>query len=112
MSKDLAVTVTAYVNAEECPSVGVMLEQVGGTGITSVATHVDGAEPRRLSDGNWQTTVTFPDLPLHSGVYVVSAYLFDSQGIVVYDEWLHCTQFTYASPARLPGLVSLPHHWS
>jgi lipopolysaccharide transport system ATP-binding protein len=43
---------------------------------------------------------------------VVSAYLFDSQGIVVYDEWLHYARFVYASPARLPGLVSLAHHWS
>jgi lipopolysaccharide transport system ATP-binding protein len=89
-----------------------MLEQVGGVGITSVATHVDGALTRRLEDGQWRAVVTFPELPLHSGEYVVSAYLFDAQGILVYDEWHQHARFLYVSPARLPGLVSLRHHWS
>jgi lipopolysaccharide transport system ATP-binding protein len=43
---------------------------------------------------------------------VVSAYLFDAQGILVYDEWFKYARFLYASPARLPGLVSLRHRWS
>jgi lipopolysaccharide transport system ATP-binding protein len=109
---DLRVEVEARVSGDERPNIGVMLEQVGGVGITSVATHVDGATPKLGADGLWRATVTFPELPLHSGEYVVSAYLFDSQGIVVYDEWLHYARFVYASPARLPGLVSLAHRWS
>jgi len=108
----LEVTVVAETAGGEHPHIAVMLEQVGGVGITSVATHVDGTRPNRLSDGRWQATVTFPDLPLHSGEYVVSAYLFDAQGILVYDEWYQHSRFLYASPARLPGLVSLPHRWS
>jgi len=106
------VTVLAQVAGDEEPNVAVMLEQVGGVGITSVATHVDGAHAVRLPDGNWRATVTFPELPLHSGEYVVSAYLFDAQGILVYDEWFKYARFLYASPARLPGLVSLRHRWS
>jgi lipopolysaccharide transport system ATP-binding protein len=108
----LEVTVIAETAGDEQPNVAVMLEQVGGVGITSVATHVDGAQARRLPDGAWRATVTFPDLPLHSGEYVVSAYLFDGQGIIVYDEWFQHARFLYASPTRLPGLVSLRHHWS
>ena len=108
----LEVTVLAQVAGDEEPNVAVMLEQVGGVGITSVATHVDGAHAVRLPDGNWRATVTFPELPLHSGEYVVSAYLFDAQGILVYDEWFKYARFLYASPARLPGLVSLRHRWS
>jgi lipopolysaccharide transport system ATP-binding protein len=109
---DLRIEVVALVTSDERPNIGVMLEQVGGVGITSVATHVDGALPKLGADGLWRAVVTFPELPLHSGEYVVSAYLFDSQGIVVYDEWLHYKRFVHASPARLPGLVSLRHHWS
>jgi len=108
----LEVSVVAHVAGDEQPNFAVMLEQVGGVGITSVATHVDGTCASRRPDGMWQVTVTFPDLPLHSGEYVVSAYLFDAHGILVYDEWLQYARFLYASPARLPGLVSLKHHWS
>ena len=108
----LEVSVVAQAAGEEEPNVAVMLEQVGGVGITSVATHVDGAHAVRQPDGTWRATVTFPELPLHSGEYVVSAYLFDAQGILVYDEWFKYAKFLYASPARLPGLVSLRHHWS
>lgn len=109
---DLAVTVTAYVNADEQPSIGVMLEQLNGVGITSVTTHADGAAPVRLADGRWRATVTFPDLPLHTGDYVVSAYLFDSRGIVVYEEWQDCVRFRFVYPTKTPGLVRLPHRWS
>ncbi len=109
---DLVVTVEAAVAGDEAPSIGVMLQLVGGVGVTSVATHVDGATARRDASGRWRATVTFPDIPLRSGEYVVSAYLFDSQGIVVYDEWLHYIHFMFAAPARLPGLVSLRHDWS
>lgn len=108
----LEVSVVARLAGDEQPQVAVMLEQVGGVGITSVATHVDGARPVRQPDGTWRATVTFPELPLHSGEYVVSAYLFDHKGVIVYDEWFKYARFLYASPARLPGLVSLRHHWS
>ncbi len=111
-SRDLAVTVTARVQGGEQPSIGVMLEQVNGVGITSVTTHADGVAPVRLEDGRWCATVTFPDLPLHSGDYVVSAYLFDSNGIVVYDEWHDCAYFRFVYPTMTPGLVRLPHRWS
>jgi lipopolysaccharide transport system ATP-binding protein len=111
-SRDLVVTVTARMYADEEPSIAVMLEQTHGVGITSVATHVDGVSPRRITQDTWRATVTFPDLPLHSSDYVVSAYLFDGQGLVIYDEWMHHVEFKLVAPSLLPGLVHLPHHWS
>jgi lipopolysaccharide transport system ATP-binding protein len=111
-SNDLVVTVTSRMFDDEQPSMAVMLEQSHGVGITAVATHVDGATPHRLADGLWRTTVTFDNLPLHSSDYVVSAYLFDSRGLVVYDEWMKYIEFRWVAPSRLPGLVHLPHHWS
>ena len=60
---------------------------------------------------DWQAVLTFPDLPLHSGEYVVSAYLFDSAGVVVYDEWYQYLHFRFVNPRLTPGLVRLPHFW-
>jgi lipopolysaccharide transport system ATP-binding protein len=111
-SADLHVTVTVRMHNDEVPAIAVMLEQSHGVGITSVATHVDGTTPTRIGPRQWRTSVTFPALPLHSSDYVVSAYLFDTQGLVVYEEWLRCTEFKWIAPSRLPGLVHLPHHWS
>ena len=111
-SPDLVVTVRAKVDSNERPNIAVMLEQSRGVGITSVATHVDGFSPVKAADGLWTATVRFPDLPLHTGEYVVSAYLFDSHGIVVYDEWFKYLHFKLVSPSLLPGLVRLRHDWS
>ena len=113
---DLVIRVRAVSVSDETPSIGVMLEQFQGVGITSVATHAEGAKPIavKFKDGltTWQVTLTFSNLPLHSGHYSLSFYLFDSQGLVVYDEWKDYLQFQWVSPSLTPGLVRLPHHWS
>ncbi len=113
---DLVIKVRAITVSDETPSFGVMLEQFQGVGITSVATHAEGAAPVALhceADWTtWQVTLTFPQLPLHSGQYVLSFYLFDAQGLVVYDEWKDHLLFHWISPSLTPGLVRLPHHWS
>ncbi|MEO8117739.1 MAG: ABC transporter ATP-binding protein [Rhodoferax sp.] len=113
---DLVIQVRAVSVSDETPSIGVMLEQFQGVGITSVATHAEGAQLTALAckDGwtTWQVTLTFPDLPLHSGQYCLSFYLFDAQGLVVYDEWKDFIHFQWVSPSLTPGLVRLPHRWS
>lgn len=113
LGSDLSVTVRARTApGDPAPSIGVMLEQSHGVGITSLASHVEGAFPRPTADGAWEITLTFPDLPLHTGEYVVSAYLFDAKGLVVCDEWKNCATFTFVYPTQTPGLVRLPHFWS
>ena len=113
---DLIIRVRAVSVSNETPSIGVMLEQFQGVGITSVATHAEGVKPTavKFKDGltTWQVTLTFSNLPLHSGQYSLSFYLFDSQGLVVYDEWKDYIQFQWVSPSLTPGLVRLPHQWS
>lgn len=111
-SQDLVVTITARGRGDERPNIGFMIEQSKGVGITSLATHEDDAFPRQLPDGTWQTVLTFPDLPLHSGDYVISAFLFDETGLAVYDEWFQFLHLRFIFPKPLPGLVRLPHHWS
>ncbi|MDD2545128.1 MAG: ABC transporter ATP-binding protein [Burkholderiaceae bacterium] len=110
-AKDLVITVTAQGLGEECPHVGIMLEQAHGPGITTAGTLQDGVAPTPLGAGLWRARLRFTDLPLHSGEYVVSAYLFDRQGLVVYDQWLHCANFRHVDPRSTPGLLRLPHRW-
>ena len=114
--RDLVITVTANTHAQElAPSFGVMLEQAHGVGITSLATHAEGVAPTLLDSSKgrktWQVKLIFPDLPLHSGHYVLSFYLFDAAGLVVLDEWKDYIAFQWLSPSLTPGLVRLPHRW-
>lgn len=112
-SPHLRITVRARTSGGERPHLGVMLEQAGGgVGITTAGTHVDGAQPVLGPDGAWTATVTFTDLPLHTGQYSVSVYLFDAMGLVVYDEWKDCARFQHVLAQSTPGLVRLPHVWS
>lgn len=111
-SQDLVVTITARGRGDERLHIGFMIEQSKGVGITSLATHEEGLFPVRQPDGTWRSVLTFPDLPLHSGDYVISAFLFDETGLAVYDEWFQFQHFRFVFPKPLPGLVRLPHHWS
>ena len=109
---DLVVTIKVRGNGAERPNIGFMIEQNKGVGIACLATHEEAVEPVQLADGSWQSVLTFPDLPLHSGDYVVSAFLFDGSGLAVYDQWFQYSVFRFIYPKPLPGLVRLPHHWS
>ena len=110
--RDLVATITVRGRGAERPHIGFMIEQSHGVGITSLATHEDGAQPVQVAPGVWRSVLTFPDLPLHSGQYVVSAYLFDASGLVVYDQWYQFKHFRFVQPTLMPGLVKLPHHWA
>jgi len=96
----------------ERPNIGFMIEQERGVGITSLATHEEDAAPTEVEPGVWRSTLTFPDLPLHSGDYVISVFLFDETGLVTYDLWFQFKVIRIVSPTLMPGLVRLPHHWS
>ena len=111
LGADLIVTITVRGRERESPHIGFMIEQSQGVGITSLGTHEEGVAPRQVADGVWQTLLTFPKLPLHSGDYVISAYLFDTTGLVVYDEWLRFQHIRFVAPKLMPGLVQLPHQW-
>ena len=111
-SSDLVATITVRGHGDEQPNIGFMIEQSKGVGITSLATHEEGAVPSMVAPGIWKSVLSFPDLPLHSGQYVISAYLFDQSGLVVYDQWYQFMHFRFVMPTLMPGLVKLPHRWS
>lgn len=110
-SRDLVATITVRGHGREQPNIGFMIEQSRGVGITSLATHEENAKPTEIEPGVWRSVLTFPKLPLHSGQYVISAYLFDESGLVVYDQWYQFMHFRFVMPTLMPGLVKLPHHW-
>jgi len=112
ISRDLVVTVTAKVSGDEQPQFAIMLEQAKGAGVTVVGTMPDKFTPNKIGPNLWQVELVFDDIPLHSGDYVLSAYLFDASGLVVYDEWLHHQYFRIKRDYPFPGLVRLPYHWS
>ncbi|MDR0458650.1 MAG: Wzt carbohydrate-binding domain-containing protein, partial [Burkholderiaceae bacterium] len=114
-SRDLVATITVRGKGDERPHVGFMLEQDRGVGITSMTTREDGvtlAPVGAPQDHTWRVTLTFPDLPLHTGDYVVTVYLFDASGLVIYDQWFQFKAFRFVTPVLVPGLVRLPHRWS
>lgn len=109
---DLVLELRAHVPGDTPPSFGVMVEQLHGVGITAVTMHSQpGVQPVRQADGSWAMRLRFVDLPLCSGDYVVSAYLFDGSGLIVLDEWLRFLALRFVSAQPLPGLVHLPHVW-
>ena len=111
-AKDLTVTVTAIVPTGEQPNLAVMLERADKVCITAVGTHADGVSPVCLDRGEWRSTVTFPAFPLYSGEYVLSAFLFDNSGTLIYEQWLDCQRFMVVFPTLEVGLIRLPHLWS
>ena len=111
-SRDLVVTITVRGKGDERPNIGFMIEQDRGVGITSLATHEEGAAPVQVGERTWRSVLTFPDLPLHTGDYVISVFLFDATGLVTYDLWFKFKVFRFVAPALMPGLVRLPHTWS
>ena len=109
---DLGVTVFAEAPPGEAVHLAVMLERSDGVGICAVGTHADHTAPVCLPDGRWRASVRFPDIPLYSGEYMVSAYLFDAEGVNVYDEWSRCARFRHVFATLETGIVRLRHEWS
>jgi lipopolysaccharide transport system ATP-binding protein len=111
-SPHLEITLVARALGDEVPHLAIMLNRADGVGVMGVGTHLDGATPVSLGDGRWRSVLTFPDLPLYSGEYTLSAYLFDADGVLVYDEWPDCQRFLHVVETLEVGLVRLPHRWS
>lgn len=113
---NMRITLQASTPGGEAPSMGFMLEQFKGVGIMSLATHAEGVKPvvirQEAGHTEWSVSLTLTDLPLHSGTYALSFYLFDAQGLVVFDEWKNHIVFDWISPSLTPGLVRLPHVWA
>ncbi len=109
----LAVAVTAWLKEDQPPPhIGILLERSDGVWVYGVGTHMEGVAPEPLGEGLWRAILHFNEIPLLSGEYVLTAYLFDSTGLVVLEEWTRCQTFEVISATREVGLVRLDHHWA
>ncbi len=107
---DLVAQIVVRGVGDECPNIGFMIEQSKGVGITSIASHEEGAAPQRQPDGTWKSVLTSRRPALaQRRVREQSVYLFDASGLVVYDQWYQFLHFRFVAPTRMPGLVRLPH---
>ena len=112
-SNDLSITVQAYVPGSERPNIAVLLERADNVCISGLGTHGEGGvPPRMLEPGLWQSTLTFPELPLYSGEYQITVFLFDQTGTLVYEEWRACQRFVVINPTLEIGLLRLAHRWT
>ena len=112
VTKEKVLQGVAEVIADEPhPHLAVLIERSDDVWVYATGTHLEDRIPNRLEEGRWGIRLRFPDLALFSGEYRISAYLFDTSGLVVYEEWLKCRNFNVVRDRNKIGLVHLSHEW-
>ncbi len=81
-----------------------------GTPVYGVSTEMDGRAPLRESETVYVAELTFPELPLLPGAYVIKAHPLDPEGVRLFDT-IECNLLIRGESREL-GLVRLPHVWS
>lgn len=94
-----------------CPNVAVTIHSMDARTITSAATWEDHVMPIRQSDGRSCIQLTFDQLPLLKGEYLVSAHLLCERGIHVYESAIGIATLTVQQQGRLQGYFAMPHRW-
>ena len=89
---------------------GVAIDSQDGRCLFAAATHWDGVAP--LSGGTSHTVLLrIPALPVAGGSFSVSAFLFDDNGLHVYDQVVVPAALKVTSQRWTPSLLHLPHTW-
>ena len=91
------------------PVLLVGIVRADGTPVYGVATDMDGWVPRQIAPDRFAFTLTYRDLALLPGSYVVRAHAMDPAGVYLFDH--HERRFTVAGESRELGLVRLEHEW-
>lgn len=91
------------------PVVHVGLARIDGTPVYGVSSEMDGVQPRRLPDGDFEIELRLPRLPLLPGVYLAKVHPLDPEGVRLFDTVER--SFTIRGSTRELGLVRLEHTW-
>jgi homopolymeric O-antigen transport system ATP-binding protein len=94
-----------------CPNVAVTIHSMDARTITSAATWEDQITPARQPDGSSSICLTFDQLPLLKGEYLISAHLLCERGIHVYESAIGIATLTVQQKGRLQGYFAMPHRW-
>ena len=87
------------------PHVHLSFVRDDGVPVYGISSDMENVVPRSLGDDRWRFSLTFPDLPLLPGGYVVKSHALDETATRLYD--------TVEIPIRVrgeatrPGLVSM-----
>ena len=108
----LSVRITfASDPALPCPNTAVTIHSMDARTITSAATWEDQITPQRQPDGSGSISLTFDQLPLLKGEYLVSAHLLCERGIHVYESAIGIATLAVQQKGRLQGYFAMPHRW-
>ena len=106
----LMVAGEVYSPDDRAPVVLVGLVRADGTPIYGVATDMDGVAPVRIAAQQFAFSLTFPQLPLLPGKYIVRAHALDPEGVRLFDNVEQ--PFIVEGATRELGLVRIGHGWN
>ena len=106
----LTVRGSVYSPDQRTPVVLIGIVRADGTPVYGVASDMENAVPQRVAPNRHTFALTFPDLALLPGRYVVRAHALDPEGVRLFDHVEHTIDVTGAT--RELGFVRLPHRWN
>ncbi len=106
----LGVHGEVYSPDDRVPVVLIGLVRADGTPVYGVATDMDGVTPVRLRAKRFAFSLTFPQLPLLPGKYLVRAHALDPEGVRLFDNVEQA--FVVEGTTRELGLVRIDHAWN
>jgi lipopolysaccharide transport system ATP-binding protein len=104
------VTGEIYSPDDRTPVVLIGLVRADGTPIYGVASDMDGVAPVRVGSQRFAFSLSFPQLPLLPGKYVVRAHALDPEGVRLFDNVEQA--FIVEGATRELGLVRIGHGWN
>jgi lipopolysaccharide transport system ATP-binding protein len=107
---ELRVRARVHSRDDRVPVLVVGIVRADGTPVYGVSTEMDGTTMRRESDKTYSAEITFAQLPLLPGSYVVRAHPMDPEAVRLFDTLER--GLTVRGASRELGLVRLPHRWS
>jgi lipopolysaccharide transport system ATP-binding protein len=106
----LVVAGEVYSPDDRPPVVLVGLVRADGTPIYGIATEMDGVAPERIGAHRFAFLLTFPELPLLPGKYLVRAHALDPEGVRLFDNVEQ--SFVVEGASRELGFVRIAHGWN
>jgi lipopolysaccharide transport system ATP-binding protein len=93
------------------PVVGVTLDYGTLLAVTCAVSRSDGVMIERDAMGRGEATLSFPQLALRKGEYLIGVYLGCENALHIYDSANGVATIEVEDSLPEPGLVSLPHSW-
>jgi lipopolysaccharide transport system ATP-binding protein len=107
---DLTVRGEVYSPDRRTPVVLIGVVRADGTPVYGVASEMDRAALRRITDDRFAFALEFPALPLLPGKYFVRAHALDPEGVRLFDNVE--LPLTITGNTRELGMVRLAHRWA